>query len=374
LNTAATPQKYSAPPAPGSVETAVPSPFPQASAHQRARQLALLCAAGALTAGGFGLADALTGQQLFGGAFLPQYIPMAVNTAALFLFFSGTLILAVCSKKHGTRPVLLLTVGVATLLGASGGAKYVFGLPNFALERLYDSLLVQLSATPTPMSPVTSALFLLTGCAVGLLHFRFRQTAVTWRHDVAGYLGVGVSFVSLTLLGGYLHGAPFFYGTQVVPVAVTTSTAFLLIGAGIICAAGPGSLFLRAFFGDTIKARLMRTFPPCVAAMFLLHPAVEILVAKIFRVNPDLLFSLQVTVLTALTAAVTALAVRVIAVADVVDAMCSHRPYRPSLGIEAALEEIGKGAGTQYEARTAEACLRLFREKGFQFPQAANSF
>ncbi|MHC1700579.1 MAG: HD domain-containing phosphohydrolase [Humidesulfovibrio sp.] len=65
---------------------------------------------------------------------------------------------------------------------------------------------------------------------------------------------------------------------------------------------------------------------------------------------------------------------RIIAVADVVDAMCSHRPYRPSLGIEAALAEIGSGSGVRYERRSVEACLRLFREQGFQFPPAASAF
>jgi len=65
---------------------------------------------------------------------------------------------------------------------------------------------------------------------------------------------------------------------------------------------------------------------------------------------------------------------RIIAVADVVDAMCSHRPYRPSLGIDAALGEIEKGSGVRYEARTVESCLRLFREKGFQFPLVTSLF
>jgi HD-GYP domain-containing protein (c-di-GMP phosphodiesterase class II) len=46
--------------------------------------------------------------------------------------------------------------------------------------------------------------------------------------------------------------------------------------------------------------------------------------------------------------------------------MGSHRPYRPSLGIEAALEEIEKNRGTLYDKGAADACLRLFREKGYQ--------
>lgn len=58
---------------------------------------------------------------------------------------------------------------------------------------------------------------------------------------------------------------------------------------------------------------------------------------------------------------------RVLAVADVVEAMSSHRPYRPALGIDAALEEIGRNKGILYDADAAEACLRLFREKGFEF-------
>jgi PAS domain S-box-containing protein len=60
------------------------------------------------------------------------------------------------------------------------------------------------------------------------------------------------------------------------------------------------------------------------------------------------------------------MAARVMAVADVVEAMSSHRPYRASLGVEAALEEIEKNKGTLYDAEIVDACLRLFREKGYK--------
>ena len=58
---------------------------------------------------------------------------------------------------------------------------------------------------------------------------------------------------------------------------------------------------------------------------------------------------------------------RIMAVADVVEAMASHRPYRPALGIEAAIAEIQKNRGTLYDNTVVDACLKLFREKGFQF-------
>jgi len=56
---------------------------------------------------------------------------------------------------------------------------------------------------------------------------------------------------------------------------------------------------------------------------------------------------------------------RILGVADEVEAMATHRPYRPSLGINAALQDIEKNRGTLYDSDVVDACLRLFREKGF---------
>ncbi len=60
---------------------------------------------------------------------------------------------------------------------------------------------------------------------------------------------------------------------------------------------------------------------------------------------------------------------RILAVADVVEAMSSHRPYRPSLGIEQALGEIRQGSGTFYDPDVVAVCLELFEEEGFEFPE-----
>jgi len=57
---------------------------------------------------------------------------------------------------------------------------------------------------------------------------------------------------------------------------------------------------------------------------------------------------------------------RIISVADVVEAMASHRPYRPGLGIGAALAEIETNRGILYDPAAVDACLRLFREKNYQ--------
>jgi putative nucleotidyltransferase with HDIG domain len=59
---------------------------------------------------------------------------------------------------------------------------------------------------------------------------------------------------------------------------------------------------------------------------------------------------------------------RIMAVADVVEAMASHRPYRPGLGIDKALAELERGRGTVYDADVVDTCLRLFRNQGFELP------
>jgi PAS domain S-box-containing protein len=57
---------------------------------------------------------------------------------------------------------------------------------------------------------------------------------------------------------------------------------------------------------------------------------------------------------------------KILAVADVVEAMASHRPYRPALGIEAALNEITAQRGITLDETVVDACLRIFHEHGYK--------
>ncbi|MFB3926499.1 MAG: PAS domain S-box protein [Syntrophales bacterium] len=57
---------------------------------------------------------------------------------------------------------------------------------------------------------------------------------------------------------------------------------------------------------------------------------------------------------------------RILAVADVVESMASHRPYRPTVGIDKAVEEITKNKGILYDPDVVNACLKVL-SKGFKF-------
>ena len=63
---------------------------------------------------------------------------------------------------------------------------------------------------------------------------------------------------------------------------------------------------------------------------------------------------------------------RILAVADTVEAMSSNRPYRPALGLDAALTQINNDKDVLFDSKVVDACLRLFKEKGYQLP-AINS-
>ena len=63
----------------------------------------------------------------------------------------------------------------------------------------------------------------------------------------------------------------------------------------------------------------------------------------------------------------TLLEAKILAVADVIEAMTSHRPYRPALGIDKALEEISKNKGRLYDSDVVDTCLELFKSGKFEF-------
>jgi HD-GYP domain-containing protein (c-di-GMP phosphodiesterase class II) len=58
---------------------------------------------------------------------------------------------------------------------------------------------------------------------------------------------------------------------------------------------------------------------------------------------------------------------KILAVADVIEAMASHRPYRPALGVDKALDEISRNKGTLYDPDVVDTCLELFHNGKFEF-------
>jgi len=106
-----------------------------------------------------------------------------------------------------------------------------------------------------------------------------------------------LSLIVLILSGlnilGYLYGAPLFYGSTLIPVALTTAISFLFLSLGLLMTAGPSCWPISLFVGPSMKARLMRAFIPASILIVLiqgflssvtgpwLHPALSAALAAV---------------------------------------------------------------------------------------------
>ncbi len=94
------------------------------------------------------------------------------------------------------------------------------------------------------MSPVTGGIMFLSGVSMFLILRPYQTT-----RNLPGVLGSLVAILGLIGTTGYLFGTPLLHGGEVIPLAVTTTIAFLLLGVGLTAAAGPDSFPLRTLSG-----------------------------------------------------------------------------------------------------------------------------
>ena len=100
-------------------------------------------------------------------------------------------------------------------------------------------------------------------------------------------MGSLVAILGLIGTTGYLFGTPLLHGGEVIPMAVTTTIAFLLLGVGLTAAAGPESLPLRTLAGPSVRARLLRVFLPLSVSMIIAQGWLHQIIPGLFG-NPAL--------------------------------------------------------------------------------------
>jgi PAS domain S-box-containing protein len=190
------------------------------------------------------------------------YIPMAPNTALLFVLLgSAVLVREVWSASRGIHraaaaaAVFSAVVAGVTLIGFAIGLNIEDWL--FRTTRM-------LGAVPIGRaSPVTAFCFVLAGVSLLLLECEAR----TW----AAILGILITLVGSVCLMGYWFGAPLLYGGTVIPVALPTSLALVALGVGLTAAAGPDTWPLNALIGSSTRARLLRAVLPTVVLLALIN-------------------------------------------------------------------------------------------------------
>jgi hypothetical protein len=98
--------------------------------------------------------------------------------------------------------------------------------------------------------------------------------------------------VAIVVLIGYWYGTPLLYGGTIIPVALSTATAFFLCGIAIISAAGVDQWPLHMFCGDSTRAVLLRAFVPLIIAAALINGWINTKLLLHSRANPALIAAL----------------------------------------------------------------------------------
>jgi PAS domain S-box-containing protein len=210
-----------------------------------------------------------------------EHIPMAPSTAICFLLISIAISLETSQYREKTRYLITaLPLFVALFCG------FVFFQFAAALALDIESVLLikrefRGGIPLGRMSPLTSATMVVVALAVLLLVSFFKTTQKI--KDLGGILGSTVCFIGFVLFLEYVYGSPFLHRTNLIPVAITTSMAFMLIGASIAASAGPERLPLRLCAEDSTLARLLRSFLPVLFLSMVLNGAADILVIKTIK-------------------------------------------------------------------------------------------
>lgn len=262
------------------------------------RQLTAFSGAAAFVLGAMGLAGWVTGVRAL-SSLRHDYIPMAPDTGVLFMALGAILLSGAYTRDRGwARSLAVAIASLASLYGAVESVETVFGV-DLTLQRAIFPDPGRLGAIVLGrMSPVAGFLFFLSGLA---LLARLLGWARRAPREAASGLGAAVLVAGGVATTGYLFGTPLLYGGATIPLAATTSAAFLFIGLGLTAAAGKDTVFARELSGPSASARLLRAILPIIVLAILLDGLLGTWLADLIAVNRALLSAILTLASMALT-------------------------------------------------------------------------
>lgn len=272
--------------------------------NQFIKKVTILGCTGTILIATLGLLGYVPGLRILGSA-RPDYYPMAPSTGISFLLLGIILVLYV--QNFYQKRIRLYTIILSALVSIFGFLKYIeyFAGVETSFEEAIITISSKLGEIPMGiMSPSTGALFFLSGITIILLiHQTTRKEQNIFFGHSAGILGSLVFISSLIFTLSYLYGQPFLYDTgKIVPMAITTATAFLFLGGALISAVGAKYVPLSFFAGSSTRSRLLRIFVPLIIFVVLIQNIIILLMRDIFKMHDALLTALFIVIFTTLVA------------------------------------------------------------------------
>lgn len=269
-----------------------------------ASRTAFLFGSALVVLGSSGMAGWLFGfMQL--GSFGDTFIPMAPATAFFFILFG------VGALLHGRMPAGLVSRNwfriSALFTSLFCGSVFLIWALGFSVD--FENLFMPAAGTfgNVPlgrMSPLTSLNFVCDSLAI--LCLTLPKVEQKWHKDAAGLLASSAAAVTLTVLLGYLFGTPLLYGQGVIPMALPTALAFLLLDSFVLFLVGKSGIPVSLFAGPSTKARLLRAFLPLTIMILIVDALMFQLIRKPApHMNPALYNAFSALIAAVVLAAVT---------------------------------------------------------------------
>ncbi|MDR3641091.1 MAG: histidine kinase dimerization/phosphoacceptor domain -containing protein [Humidesulfovibrio sp.] len=245
------------------------SAIPSSAPLDVARWTTLACAAALVILALLGLVGSLVGKRLLDST-AQIFVPMAPSTATFFLTLAVVHLLA-ANGQSSIQRIKAMAVAIVGGLALLNLAGMFLGRSVGLLDLIFQQVNAWAGAPHVDMSPATATLFALASASALPLFLRHDARVRIHGLRAAGWLGAVVVLWGCVFLLGYAFGTPLLYSSGVVPMARSTALGFILLGVGLVCAAGPKLQPLRMFTGPSARAILLRAFVPLVAALSLAH-------------------------------------------------------------------------------------------------------
>ena len=223
------------------------------------------------------------------------YIPMAPSTALAFTLLG--LVMLLREQPKFRRPMAVLLLAVVGIVAGGKLFEFFSGVSLGVEEWLVADPAMFGAVRTGRMSPITALNFLLISVAMlALLKVRLQF----W----AGPVAAVVLAISGVVVLGYMHGTPLLYGGSIIPVALPTAAAFILLGTSIIAAVGAECWPLKNWLGNSTRAMLLRWFLPAVVLVALAEGLLRTHFLTGWTLNPALSSALSTLLYTLIVTAV----------------------------------------------------------------------
>lgn len=265
------------------------------------KRATLVCSAVAMALGALGLVGWISGLRVL-ASLSPIYIPMAPDTAVIFLVLGSILFSNTVRPLSRRRRLFfgIVTAGIV-MYGLAKSIEYFVKI-DLTFEDILFPITEQLGSFPIGrMSPLTGTFLLFSGTA--LLLILWDASRQFTRNLVSGF-GILIALAGFVAIMGYLYGTPLLYGGDIIPLAATTSLAFLFLGSGLAAAAGAPNAFLRSWAGESVLAKLLRAFVPLITTAVLIQGLASQVIPGLFQINHALLAAISSLIFIAITSAI----------------------------------------------------------------------